>query len=388
MRKLVIACWAGEYSGILQYRWQQPLEQLRARGHKIVVLPDITYPDSPDYEKNIAICTLEIVKADILYMNSPGFVHTLGMLRGVKQANPNLKLVGDFDDDQFNISPYNIAYKYCGTKEIKVHIDGEWQWLWKKGDTFSPLYNKNNAKATAVIMSLLDLMFVTTERLKFKYRRYTPIDKIQVVPNGINFELFDNYEKVDKGDNKIRIVWPLSSSHLTDWMDIRASLGNVLKRNKNVTLVTLGVKMGGGRDIPLSQHEHIGWAMGYAGYLYNLFTCGADIGICPLSDNKFNWKKSPLKWEEISSMRLPSVVSNVMYGDYVKDGETGLVYNTPLEFEEKLQQLIDSAELRKSIGDNAYTEVRRDYNILNIANTYESSLESLCNTNKIIEVCK
>jgi glycosyltransferase involved in cell wall biosynthesis len=372
----------------LQYRWQQPLEQLRARGHKIVVLPDVTDAKDDNYEKNLDICTRLIVGADVLYMNSPGFTHTMQMLMGLKKANPNLKLVGDFDDDQFNISPANQAYRYCGLKEVKVNIDGEWQWLWKQGEkNFDLKRNRNNAKATAIIISMLDLMFTTTERLKFKYRKYLDKEKIVIAPNGINYEFFDLYEK-RVIDDKIRIVWPVSSSHLTDWMDIRTSLGNVLKRNKNTVLVTLGVEMGGGRDIPLSQHEHIGWAMGYAGYLNNLFTCGADIGICPLSDNRFNWKKSPLKWEEISSLKLPSVVSSVMYGDYVKDGETGLVYNSNKEFEEKLQQLIDSAELRKRIGENAYTEVRENYNILKIANTYESSLEKLCGTNKIIEVVK
>lgn len=386
MRKLRIAAWSGEYSGILQYRWTQPFEQLKARGHQILVLPDVTDKDAPDYEHKLAICTKIIMSADILYMNSPGFLHTFEMLIALKKANPKLKLVGDFDDDQFNISPFNQAYRYCGSKEIKAEIDGEYQWLWKNGDGFDPLRNRNNARATAWIIRMLDLMFVTTERLKFKYRHYLDKSKIVVAPNGINYKAFDLY-RAEPHDG-INIVWPLSSSHLTDWMEIRASLGKVLKKNPQVKLITLGVKMGGGRDIPLSQREHKDWAMGYSGYLYNLFTSNPDIGICPLKNDRFNWKKSPVKWEEISSLGVPCVVSSVMYGDYVKDGETGLVYNSLSEFEEKLQLLIDNAELRKSIGDNAYNHVRENYNILKIANIYESSLEKLCGTQKIIEVCK
>ena len=387
MRKLQIATLSSEYSGILQYRWTQPLYELSQRGHKIVVMPDITDRNDPDYEKKLAICTKIIMSSDILYMVSPGFLHTFQMCYDLKQAKPELKLVADFDDDQFNISPFNQAYNYCGCKEIKVDIDGGIEWLWKNGVAdFDVARNKRNAKATAMLISMLDMVIVTTERLKFKYRRYVDKNKIKVIPNAVKFDTFSLYKKVDKGDGKIRIVWPVSSSHLTDWMDIRASLGNALKRNKNTVLVTLGVEMGGGRDIPLSQHEHVGWAMGYAGYLHNLFTSGADIGICPLSDNRFNWKKSPIKWEEMSAMYLPAVVSNVMYGDYVKDGETGLVYNTKQEFEDKLQSLIDSAELRRTIGKNANAEVKQSYNILNIASQYEHELETLCGTNKIIEV--
>jgi len=368
-------------------------------------MPDITNKLDPDYERNVSVCASILSKADVLYMNSPGFMQTYEMLVGVKKVNPNLKLVGDFDDDQFNVSPYNVAYKYCGLRELKVKLDGdgstcyiskakaekdtEYMWIWKNGlNDFNAKLNRKNAKATARIISMLDLMFVTTERLRFKYRKYLDPKKIVIVPNAINFEAFDKYFKYDKGDGKVHIVWPVSSSHLPDWMEIRKSLGNVLKRNKNTVLVTLGVEMGCGRDIPLSQHEHIGWAMGYAGYLYNLFTSGADIGICPLGDNRFNWKKSPIKWEEMSSMQLPTVVSKVMYGDYVKDGVTGLVYENNLDFETKLQRLIDSAELRKQIGEQAYTEVRKNYNILNVANIYESELEKLCNKIKIIEVCK
>jgi len=387
MPKLRIATWAGEYSGILQYRWTQPLYELRKRGHDIYILPNITCYDDVDYKKKIEVCANIIRQSDILFMISPGFYKTFEALSELKKVKPDLKLVGDFDDDQFNISPLNQAYARCGYKNAKVEADGEIFYLWEHGKNgFDVIKNRIDAKATANIISMLDLMTTTTERLKFKYRHYIDKEKIKVIPNAVNFEAFSLYSKFDKGDGKIRIVWPLSSSHLNDWRDIRKSLGNVLKRNKNVKLVTLGVEMGRGRDIPISQHEHVGWAMGYAEYLNNLFTSGADIGICPLADDRFNWKKSPIKWEEISAMGLPAVVSHVMYSDYVQDGVTGLVYHNHAEFEEKLQRLIDDAELRVRLGSAAQEHVREKYNVLIVANEYESAFEKICNKNKIIEV--
>jgi glycosyltransferase involved in cell wall biosynthesis len=48
------------------------------------------------------------------------------------------------------------------------------------------------------------------------------------------------------------------------------------------------------------------------------------------------------------------------YGPYkeIEDGKTGLLYDTPEEFVQKLSVLIENAELRKTLADGAKEWVR------------------------------
>jgi glycosyltransferase involved in cell wall biosynthesis len=81
----------------------------------------------------------------------------------------------------------------------------------------------------------------------------------------------------------------------------------------------------------------------------------ADINLCPLVDNVFNRCKSAIKWYEstVSENTEATLAQNVGPYREIKDGETGLLFNTADEFVAKLSALIEDAQLRLRLGHAA-----------------------------------
>ena len=83
----------------------------------------------------------------------------------------------------------------------------------------------------------------------------------------------------------------------------------------------------------------------------------ADIALLPLKPTRFNNCKSDLKYIECAAQGVAVLASPTVYGQTLRDGETGLLFHTPEEFEEKLNQLLDNANLRRKLVENAYNYV-------------------------------
>jgi len=87
-----------------------------------------------------------------------------------------------------------------------------------------------------------------------------------------------------------------------------------------------------------------------------------DIFIAPLLDSMFNRCKSPLKFLEYSTLGVPGVYSRIPpYEGVVKHAENGFLASTEHEWETLLSRLIEDAELRSRVGEQAQLTVRRDW---------------------------
>lgn len=93
-----------------------------------------------------------------------------------------------------------------------------------------------------------------------------------------------------------------------------------------------------------------------------------NIGIAPLIDSPFNQCKSHIKWMEYSSYKIPVVASRVYpyYKDIfgvptIEHEETGLLCDTIEDWVNNLSRLIESEELRKKLGNNAYNAVIKNW---------------------------
>jgi glycosyltransferase involved in cell wall biosynthesis len=103
-----------------------------------------------------------------------------------------------------------------------------------------------------------------------------------------------------------------------------------------------------------------------------------DIGVAPLRDNHFNRGKSNLRWLEYSALKVPTVMSPVRpFKESVKDGVTGLFASSEQEWYEKLKLFVTDADLRRKIGGSAYTKVKVDFNMDEIAKEYKGKLEEV-----------
>jgi SAM-dependent methyltransferase/glycosyltransferase involved in cell wall biosynthesis len=83
-----------------------------------------------------------------------------------------------------------------------------------------------------------------------------------------------------------------------------------------------------------------------------------DVGLLPLTPTRFNRAKSDLKFLELAGNGVAALASPTVYDQSIVEGETGLVYRTPDEFEELLRQLIGRRELRRALAARAYQWVR------------------------------
>lgn len=99
----------------------------------------------------------------------------------------------------------------------------------------------------------------------------------------------------------------------------------------------------------------------YERYQEILHTC--DLALLPLNPNPVNEMKSDLKFLECAGHGVTVMASPTVYADSIIDGETGIIYHSPKEFQTKLQELINDQEKRQKIAQNAYNWVR-DYRLL------------------------
>ncbi|MBU0762801.1 MAG: glycosyltransferase, partial [Candidatus Altiarchaeota archaeon] len=92
-----------------------------------------------------------------------------------------------------------------------------------------------------------------------------------------------------------------------------------------------------------------------------------DIALAPLRDSDFNRAKSNLRWLEYSALKIPTVASNVEPFRCIEDQKTGLLVTEPGEWENAISELIEDQSKRKMIGENAYHEVKKNFNVEKIA---------------------
>ena len=83
---------------------------------------------------------------------------------------------------------------------------------------------------------------------------------------------------------------------------------------------------------------------------------GHDISLAPLSANVFNNCRSAIKFYEASVLKKPAATLAQNTGPYkeeILDGKTGLLFETPEEFEQKLSRLIEDVAERRMLAANA-----------------------------------
>jgi glycosyltransferase involved in cell wall biosynthesis len=83
----------------------------------------------------------------------------------------------------------------------------------------------------------------------------------------------------------------------------------------------------------------------------------ADIALLPLEPTRFNRHKSDLKFIESAAHGLAVLASPTVYGDTIRHGEIGLIYQSPDEFGLLLDRLLVDAPFRQALGANAYRYV-------------------------------
>lgn len=277
---------------------------------------------------------------------------------------PPTSFVMDTDDDLFNVSPLNHAFKTLGIQvdgrllepgeEIKANDkDDNPVTLWRDGEGgFDIARNRATLDSYRHNLAVSALVTCSTPRSQAYVLREAPNANTLVVPNCINFDDYPAVELADKGQ-EIRMLWQGSSTHLEDLHPLRAAIKSLLDRYPNLTLTIWGTPYIDPQWDP-SRVKYLDWC-DYREYKVRMACINHDINLAPLSPTVFNQSRSAIKVYESAALArpIPTVAQNTAaYGDEMVDGETALLYNNPEEFEAQVSKLVEDAELRRTIGYN------------------------------------
>jgi glycosyltransferase involved in cell wall biosynthesis len=315
-----------------------------------------------------------------------------GMIEAIRDMKPAMNdgkfmipptLVFDVDDNNEFTHPFNTSYCSYG---VRVWPNGKllepgdnvtFQWpdgkratLWEDkvtqtadGNTFDIARNRKWIDSQHATARLSHGVTVSSLALKKFYEDVLDCKYVYFFPNTMVEEDYTFVNLAPRTDGSIRVLWQGGDSHIGDWFQLGEALTIIAAKYPQVKFVIWGAKFPYITDaMPREQLEFHPW-VDYGGYKIKRHILDCDINLAPLFPNVFNRCKSGIKWYEASLGPHPEVTlaqRTQPYSLEMTDGVDGLLFSTPEEFIEKLSVLIENAELRRTLAENARTWVRQN----------------------------
>jgi len=279
----------------------------------------------------------------------------------------------ELDDNFHEIPPSNPVYFELNPGEKKFYESLKW-------------------------MSICDKMLVSNPELKEYYDTNVKVN-CDIIGNCIDAE---KVEKIDKLDNRIRIVWAGGHTHLKDLLIIKSAIKRIKKEyGKKVKFTMIGCngvadfpikkekfidKDGTEKERTICQHVDISikhdkfvrWIDPVDAYVTKLNAMHFDIGLCPLEHTKFNKYKSNIKWLEYSLCGMATIASD--YGPYQcieNDVDGCKIANNEESWYNAIKTLIDNKGIRTKLAENANKRVIENYDINKNWVKYEELFDKL-----------
>ena len=298
-----------------------------------------------------------------------------GVLKTLKEMGK--KVVVDWDDNIWKISPLSPHYRDHGTENYSHEYKGEMLPVWEDGKSIDLAKNRAGLLRAKEAMGLADMVTTTTNIIADEFRQFNP--NVKVLPNCIDLTL---WKKLPLQPHKgIRMGWSGGYSHYEDWLIMAQVLPQFMRDNPNVTLVILGHKWDSSlRGIDPSRIDYRGWCPTPA-YPYVSAIMDLDFAVIPLVDNEFNRCKSPIKWLEMAALEVPSVSSfcspYAEMMDLVAENGIFVENNDPSGWLAALETMTARAELRKRMGVAARQTVERHFDVAKNYHLWVEAYESL-----------
>jgi glycosyltransferase involved in cell wall biosynthesis len=353
------------------YRLEVPLHTARDLGLPVRVIIDTNEGGLSQDERAQAFC-----EADLTLLYQPIGDGPINNLRGLQSIIPSRRdgawkwaptTIVETDDNLFDISPLNPAFGGLGHKDmdgneipeghhIGIMSEGERKVLFKDGEAgFSIARNRQTIASYRRILEMVDAVSCSTDAVAATVLKEVKPRRIKTWPNLVRFS---DYEQVSllKDPKQVNILWQGGASHYEDWFPLREALGSITKRYPQVHWTIWGVQYPWINELmPAHRYTYKPWCS-YQEYKLRLAMVGHDISLAPLMANRFNNCRSAIKFYEASVLKqdIPTLAQNTgAYKAEMIDGETGLLFNDPKEFEDKLSLLIENETERKRLGRNA-----------------------------------
>ena len=363
MKKLLILHKAGQQDGCSHYRLNQFARKANELGLLDVQFININLP-----EDKLA----KIIESADAYLLRLSDEMVTKIYPALKKRNTNKKFVVDIDDNYDLVNPLADIYRVYGTQD--VFLKESETWLWKnEHNGFYIEDNKKRLKAFHDTLKSVDAVITTT----FQLRNYALKDNeaVVVIPNAVETKNFKSFPRDSK---ETHIIWAGGSTHFADLHSIKVGIKEIMERYPFVHLDMIGMDFKSiTKDLPKERTHFHPW-ISADGHSFRLSCIGGDIGICPLTDEEFNYYKSSIKFYEYSALGIPTVAKNISpYKDDILHGQTGLLYQTTEEFVKCLEILILDRLKAVEIGKNALEYVKRNRELETITRDWAEFFNSI-----------
>lgn len=223
---------------------------------------------------------------------------------------------------------------------------------------------RETTKQIHACMEQADAYITSTETLASVIKKEFPNKKVIINRNCASMEMqiisHDASEQIEKKHDKIYIgYFSGSKTHDNDFSILEDVLFELMEKYPQIQLKMVGVfsqsrwkKM----ESRIERMPFMDWRK-----LPEVYA-GIDINLMPLEDTLFHCCKSENKWMEAALVRVPSIVSwNEEVNRVLEDGKDAFLCKTEAEWKIALEKMITDANLRRSIGRNAYKKVMERY---------------------------
>ena len=216
--------------------------------------------------------------------------------------------------------------------------------------------NTGRADITKQLIIKANLVTVGTSEMEKKLK---PLNsKTLIFPNGINNNLVSN--KDNDFDNNMQWSIILASSDTVDISMLSDVLNPILDNNdchlKVVGPISKQVKK-------ITSHANVSFYdnMSYQDFLNFLIKQNNAIGFIPLDDSEFSNCKTPIKYINYSSLRIPCICSNVKpYNEIIENEFNGFLANNTDDWLNYFN-ILKIKDNRKKIISNSQKIIKEQY---------------------------
>ena len=161
---------------------------------------------------------------------------------------------------------------------------------------------------------------------------------------------------VDTGGEAVTLFFGAMNRE-EDWQDLMPALNRIVKKFPGKVHVTVVHDRRFFDELETNEKSFTPLC-GYDEYRKLLLA--ADIALLPLKDTEFNRMKSDLKFIEAAAHGTVALAGATIYAETMVDGETGMIFRNPEEFEAHLMRLIVEPETRAVLAGAAYDWVKEN----------------------------
>jgi glycosyltransferase involved in cell wall biosynthesis len=190
-------------------------------------------------------------------------------------------------------------------------------------------------------VELADMVIAGNSYLAGLAKEYN--SNVEVLPTGLDVKAY-NIEKDAAPDAKIRLVWIGSKSTLRYLAQIAPALEELGLRFDNMVLRMICNKFFDLKNMQVEKHR---WSLDSQAQALS----GSDIGLAPLTDNRFTRGKCGFKILQYAAAALPFVGSPVgVNGDYIQDSGSGYAVGGTQQWVNYISRLLEDSYLRNQMG--------------------------------------